>query len=496
MSGSILKSYKLLILVSLLAAFLVFFRIGSQSLWLDEGLTLNIARNWDHMWYILGHSEPYMWTYMVLLHYWMKLGVSEGYLRGLSALFAIGTIPFMYALGRKLFGSSVGIMAALLLSINTFFVRYAQEIRAYSLLVLFSTILSYLYILMLENPTRTRRVGYIAIASLSIYTHQFAVFVILSHLISLFFIKNITKTLGFIFPLLTGIGLFCFPLLFIRVPLLSETSWIDLPKLSDIYNFTITLAGGNQLLLLVESLTIVSGFVYFLKKRNKAHSLQSWPYIFTVSLLFIPIILVILVSYAYRPIFVPRYLIISVVPFILLTSYGVVSMGRMSRFIILIVILIGSAAALLGWYGYYSSENAVNPILQVKDDWRGATNYVLSHASRTDAVFFYPYYIRVPFDYYADRYSKSNTALSLPSVLELASDQYTVDGMMPEPNGSLIRAVAGRSPQVWLVLSRNKSVRLKRKQQTEQIQSMLEKYYLVGERIAFTNIEVLKYIRL
>lgn len=495
MLGSILKPYKSLILVSLLGAFLVFFRIGRQSLWLDEGLTLNIARNWNHMWYILSHSEPYMWTYVVVLHYWMKLGYSESYLRGLSALFAIGTIPFMYALGRKLFNPSVGIMAALLISINAFFVRYAQEIRAYSLLVLASTILSYVYVLMLENPTKARRVLYIAIGALSIYTHQFAVFIILSHLISLFFTKNY-RALGFIFPLLAGIGLLCSPLLLIRVPLLSETSWIDVPKPSEIYDFMVALAGGNQLLLLVQSLMIASGFVYFLKKRRKSHVLQNWHYIFTVSLLLIPVALVILVSYTYRPIFVPRYLIVSVVPFILLASYGLVSMGRMSKFFVLLVILAGSAAALSGWYGYYPTENRANPILQPKDDWRDATNYVLSQATGADTVLFYPYYTRVPFEYYLDRYSKSNTTLPLPSVPELASGPYTVDGPMPEPNASLIQAIAGRNSQVWLVLSHNKSVRLGRIQQTEQIERMLETYYRNGGSISFTNIEVMKYIPL
>lgn len=488
-----LNEYTVLTFISLIGAFLFFFRIGNQSLWLDEALTLNIAENWHHMWQILTQTEPYMWTYIILLHFWMKLGMTESFLRSLSALFGVATVPMVFLLGRKLFTPAVGLLSAFLISINTFFIRYAQEIRAYSLLVFITTVLSYIYVRLIEKPTITRRVLYIVLSSLSIYTHQFAIFIILSQSLSLFFIYKWRRALRFLFPIVVGVELLCLPLIFIRVPLLGSTSWIDLPQSSDIYNLVVALAGGNQFLFFLESFVIVYGFIYIWKINNDRQRRQEWSYIFTLCLLLLPIIVVIAVSYVYKPIFVPRYLIIILVPFILLTSKGLMSLGRPPRYIILTIVLICSTMVSAQWYGLRKFDNTPNTMLLPKDDWRGATNYVLTHSSKSDAVIFFPYYVQAPFNYYVHQFAKNKVVSSLPSILELASQPYTVDGKTPRPNEALIREFNQRYQYVWLILSHNSSIKLGRNTQTKQIENLIEHYCEKGIYIQFTFVNVIKY---
>ena len=77
-----------------------------------------------------------MGVYFLLLHFWLMLGSSLGFLRGLSVLFSVATIPVIYALGARLFGRNAGLIAAWLLAINAFHIRYAQEIRGYAMVAL------------------------------------------------------------------------------------------------------------------------------------------------------------------------------------------------------------------------------------------------------------------------------------------------------------------------------------------------------------------------
>jgi uncharacterized membrane protein len=56
--------------------------------------------------------------------------------RALSALAGALTIPVIYLIGRQLRGPQVGLLAAFILTISPFNIRFAQETRMYTLLTL------------------------------------------------------------------------------------------------------------------------------------------------------------------------------------------------------------------------------------------------------------------------------------------------------------------------------------------------------------------------
>ncbi|MCX6375762.1 MAG: glycosyltransferase family 39 protein, partial [Armatimonadetes bacterium] len=123
----------------LLGAFLRFFRLGSQSIWGDEALTLqaytvgnSLAQVLSNIWHKAFHPP----LYFVIAHYWYQLGQSEFMLRFPSAVFGVAAIPMMYLITRRFFRVGAPGISALIVALSPFTVWYSQEARMYSLQVL------------------------------------------------------------------------------------------------------------------------------------------------------------------------------------------------------------------------------------------------------------------------------------------------------------------------------------------------------------------------
>src|SRR5258706_13676893 len=181
----------LLALITLVAAVLRLHAIAAKSFWLDEAISVGFARlPWQQFFYVLRHREINMALYYVLLRFWLILGSSEGFIRGLSALFSVATVPVMYALGARLFARGTGLLAAWLLAINAFHIRYAQEARGYALVVFFATVATWLFVRNLQEPYSTRWGAYTAACVLAVYSHLYAGLLIVAHCVTLTFLPQ------------------------------------------------------------------------------------------------------------------------------------------------------------------------------------------------------------------------------------------------------------------------------------------------------------------
>ena len=111
--------------------------LDAQPLWLDEAFSLWAARlpveelpGWLAR---IDHHPP---LYYFALRSWRAaVGESEWALRGLSALASVLTIPLLAAATRRLLGCEAALTAAVLVAVAPFQVRYAQEARMYSLVM-------------------------------------------------------------------------------------------------------------------------------------------------------------------------------------------------------------------------------------------------------------------------------------------------------------------------------------------------------------------------
>jgi hypothetical protein len=107
-----------------------------SDLWLDEALTVNIARlsPGDMVDALTRDGHPPL--YYFLLHAWMgAFGESNEAVRALSAVFGILTLPLTYLVGRRLGGVRCAVAALIVMAASPFAVRYSTETRMYSLVM-------------------------------------------------------------------------------------------------------------------------------------------------------------------------------------------------------------------------------------------------------------------------------------------------------------------------------------------------------------------------
>jgi mannosyltransferase len=156
-----------------------FYHLSHLSLWSDEAFS--------RFYYETG--PRFMWTeglyresspplYYMALGGWIQLfGGSETALRSLSAVTSSLAIPLIYILGKTLFDRPHGLAAAALFALSPTAIYYAQEARAYALLLLpvLATLIACARLL--RNPAgRSSLTLYVGGAIASIYTHTTMLF--------------------------------------------------------------------------------------------------------------------------------------------------------------------------------------------------------------------------------------------------------------------------------------------------------------------------------
>jgi len=158
----------------------VVLRFWSRSpLWLDEALTVNVARlPLGHLPRALAHdgAPP---LYYVLLHGWMAVsGTGDLAVRSLSGVLAAATLPLAWLAGRRIGGTRVAWVSLLLLATSPFAVRFATEARMYSLVTLL-VFLGYLALGRLwDRPGWPAMLSVALVSALLLYTHYWSLYLL------------------------------------------------------------------------------------------------------------------------------------------------------------------------------------------------------------------------------------------------------------------------------------------------------------------------------
>ncbi len=172
-----------------LSTVLFTYRLESEGLWLDELSSLEDASLSPREAYIENQLRP---LYYFLLKGWMQLGDSDGWLRGLAAIFALISVFLIYKLGRRLAGEAEGLIAALMLALSPLVINHAQEIRMYtlSLCMALAGTLFLADALLTErpqHPSRSALAGWSIFRLLAIYTVPLNVTLLLPDAVIIFF---------------------------------------------------------------------------------------------------------------------------------------------------------------------------------------------------------------------------------------------------------------------------------------------------------------------
>jgi 4-amino-4-deoxy-L-arabinose transferase-like glycosyltransferase len=181
-----------LIALIVTAVLIRLFRIGAQSLWVDEVLTLEVScpkeglNIWSYLKFNIHGPLHSLAVYLFQL-----VSTHDGWLRVPGALAGVGAVVYFYLWVRSWLNRNVARIGAVLLAIHPLHLYYSQELRNYSFLFLFAMMGCYYFERMLAGESRTARVGYvvsIACAALSNFT---AAFLFATHTILYFMRRGI-----------------------------------------------------------------------------------------------------------------------------------------------------------------------------------------------------------------------------------------------------------------------------------------------------------------
>ncbi len=468
--------------------------LGGKSLGLDEAISVAIVRSgWPTFWKVISHGEANMGLYYVLLKLWMILGESEFAIRSLSAIFAVLTVPTIFALGYRLYNKRTGLLAALLVTVNPFFIQYAQEARGYSLGLFLASLSTLLFVEIIRRPSKWTWAVYAIVSGLAVYAHALSAFILAAHAVSLLFTGRWRAMLkGFLISWLATAGL-VFPLaLNILTTSAHNLDWITRPGIKEFVIVFWDFTKSMPLLVLLFVLCLAA-LVYALKQWSISKA-AAWHDALVLAWLFLPIILVFGISQV-KPVFASRYFIICLPPLVILAALGISRIPvRWLSIAGIVVVLALSGLQLRSWYTDYE-----------KEDWRGATEHVLSLAEQGDAIIFYSPDTGTGFDYYESRlpasvqppaavpYFDASNYQELNPVFDIPFD-YSPGGRQPEPDRALAARLASYS-RVWLVLSHDQihNSKMSRDEQSRMLQDLLQARYGTPAEKDFHLIRVFLY---
>jgi mannosyltransferase len=87
---------------------------------------------------------------------WLWFGHTEAWIRLPSVLFAIASIPLLYALARRLIGEKAALAAAVLFALSPTDVYYSQEARGYTMTILLVLASTWFFVRAVEENRRAR----------------------------------------------------------------------------------------------------------------------------------------------------------------------------------------------------------------------------------------------------------------------------------------------------------------------------------------------------
>lgn len=301
--------------------------------------------------------------YYFLLHGWIGLGGSQlWWLRLLSVGLNLGAVIVLYLLVRRIAGETAGLWAAFLGAISPLQIYHAQDLRMYALLA-FCQLLYYLFFVRIYQEKRPKTlwldwIGFALTGAGAMYTHNLAIFVLVVPNMFLL-IKRDWRTFARVAIAQAAIGLLALPWLAMvpgQIDKIQRAFWTPRPGFVEIIQSIllsttqlplpgIWLSVGLAVSLIV--LIFIALETYRLWREGRMPGL-------IVSLAFFPPLILFIVSYIMRPVFVTRGFLAAVTAFLGLA--GIIIAGRWPRLPAWLVLAGFIIGALIGLPLQYSFQ--------------------------------------------------------------------------------------------------------------------------------------------
>ncbi|MHB1294784.1 MAG: glycosyltransferase family 39 protein [Anaerolineae bacterium] len=397
---------RILLLLVLLAFGLSLWRIEAKSIWWDEGLSLHRAQ--QDVGYILSNrirfpgadtTDQHPPLYFLVLHAFTRLaGESDLVLRLPSALSATFLVPLLYALGRKLCGRRVALLAALFGAVSPFYLWYAQEARPYAMV----TALGLASVLLLWRVLTERRwqlaLGWGLVTAAALATqYLFGLVVLFEVILALVYQLTVRRAdvgahwqrlpvvLAAVGMPLLALALLAPGLLQVAPSLASNRGYVPLPTilLDALNSFSLGLSVNLRDVWPLDALfglALALGLVS-LGRGAREETTRPLRLLLVAGYLFVPALAMWVVSFRLPVYMNSRYTIVSSPAFYLAVAAGVDALLRRRRFWGGIVLLALVAGMGFSSYRYYYHER-----YSTKQDYRSAAQLVAGSERMDDVV--------------------------------------------------------------------------------------------------------------
>ncbi|MEO7909906.1 MAG: glycosyltransferase family 39 protein [Roseiflexaceae bacterium] len=452
--------------------------IAGKSLWLDESFSVWMGRQpLGVMWRYLVQLDQHPPLYYTLLHFWMWLGDSETVVRGFSALWSILTLPVIYAIGLRIGGRRLGILAALILALAPLHIQFAQNARMYTMLTFTASMALLCIVYLLEDQqnqeSRTEKtqqvsvvnapalwwLGLVAFTTLTMFGHNTALLFPVA--LGLFvagaygrpaLVRRMRSAVDAALPdrrwrnwsIALGVVLLLWlpwlPGFLVQIRRVDDEFWISPPTFRSVgaswRDFVSAFAPGGPFvtpLILVYTCIALLG-AWWLRHKPALLALL-------LLLIVVPFAGELLVSLR-RPIYSSRTLIWASIPFYLLLANGLLQLrSRQLVVAATLVLVLLNSLSLVGYYLNYEPEG-----------WRAAASWLAPQVRAGDVILFNAGWTQIPFDYYYQNVGSPVEERGVPADM---FDRGILEPKMAAADlPRLADLVAGRR-RVWLVYSHN-----------------------------------------
>ena len=446
----------LLGVILLCGAILRFYGLDFDSLWADEGITVHtVSSSFAAMKAILAKSIHPPLYYLLLHPVTQAFGNSEWVARLPSAIFGVVSIFMTYRLGKLLFNTDTGLLAAGLVALSYFQIRYSQEARNYALMTMLALYAYYYFTQLLRQPSRKASAGYVIASVLLLYTHVYGIFAILSH--NLYMLiracalgKKVRPSLSHWIGLQGLTALLFTPWVSVLMHHLMSRqkagSWHSTPSTYTLSATFGVYAGSLPLLILFVGIVVLAIALWWIKRRDVE---PSWETNLKFSRMEpVYIVLTWLASYTLAPFMLSqaitslyhyRYTIVGSIAFYLLIA---LALRQLQRARLLLPVALVGIAALSGaaLQDFYTKPH--------KERWRDAAAYLDAHARPEDLLLFTSgFLLDTNFNYYSKRDDLNKQQFpTLDNLIRLRMKR-------PYNYQENMRQISQSHDRIWLVLS-------------------------------------------
>lgn len=363
------KSWKIIIVaVCLIYVLLRFWDLTDSCLWFDEIFSTHAAtHSWNDLFAFIAQDLIHPPFFYVLLKLWISVGGENLFwLRAFPVFFScLALIPF-YLICRRLKMSSPAIAFALLIfAVNGCLIKYAQEVRMYSVLLCLSLVSLWLFVRYLDLG---KSFWILTIVNIFlVHTHYFGWFVVLSEVAAIAILQRIK--IGQILIML-GINLAVFAPWVWTVFRASETNaglaqnigWMSKPNLFSIFQFAFDLVEpfyfqassidwqSNYLISLPVLFVIIALQIIFIVDWKLKDETAKQNFILLLIFIKLPCLLAFTASWIFpHSIWGTRHLIIVFAPLAILTAFSLENLQIKTlkiAFVSALIALFGIAFAL------------------------------------------------------------------------------------------------------------------------------------------------------